>query len=149
MTAPDDTNCDGMMCVVHCANKLKCSGHDSAGFGKQKFMPPLFRSGCCGRISMLDSEAGQPEVSGPAVQFFPGFPPFVAFRPCKMRQSQGAKSSATMHGEEVLLHCLSRWCPGSGSCIRARRPNNWCQKRFPRWLVWPAQAILLGLLVMN
>mmetsp|Transcript_55007 Transcript_55007/g.129149 ORF Transcript_55007/g.129149 Transcript_55007/m.129149 type:complete len:149 (-) Transcript_55007:27-473(-) len=24
MTAPDDTNCDGMMCVVHCANKLKC-----------------------------------------------------------------------------------------------------------------------------
>ena len=24
MTEPDDTNCDGMMCVVHCANKLKC-----------------------------------------------------------------------------------------------------------------------------
>ena len=26
MTAPDDSNCDGMMCVVHCANKLKCPG---------------------------------------------------------------------------------------------------------------------------
>ena len=36
MTAPDDTNCDGMMCVVHCANKLKCSGHDDPGSKSRK-----------------------------------------------------------------------------------------------------------------